>query len=135
MPDLELVRQLDPLGCGVACVAMVAGVDYASALAVFDDSERAQRGTEWAGQMKALRKLGVLSAVTFPWGDLENGEWIPFAASDRHIVMLVPPAPVRAHCVVLYGGKVYDPHRGILGVLPEGEAWHAISCWRVNRDT
>lgn len=58
------IRQKDPLGCGVACVAMVTGRDYATVRQMFLDAQIGTRkgrplATNFTELQKALALLGV----------------------------------------------------------------------------
>ncbi len=58
---MKLVKQLDPKGCGVACVAMVAGISYEEAKRVlFPNHQRHKRSfaSDTPDLRRALRSLG-----------------------------------------------------------------------------
>ena len=55
---MKRVAQLDPNGCGVACVAMLAGVSYRSACALMFPDKRGNY-TSHAQLRKALRRYGI----------------------------------------------------------------------------
>jgi hypothetical protein len=57
---MRRVVQKDEMGCGVACVAMLAGVHYREALEVFDNQESAISNGNYAPALRlALTKLGL----------------------------------------------------------------------------
>ena len=61
---MRRVRQLTEMGCGVACVAMVAEVDYFTAYAaIFGLSEPKDHSTEAADLRRGLRRLGIRAAA------------------------------------------------------------------------
>ena len=61
---MRRVRQLTEMGCGVACVAMVAGVDYFTAYAaIFGLTEPKDHSTEATDLRRGLRRLGVKTAA------------------------------------------------------------------------
>lgn len=57
---MRLVRQVTPYGCGVACVAMVAGVSYwAACEAIFGPKPPRRHSTYTADLRRGLNRLGI----------------------------------------------------------------------------
>jgi hypothetical protein len=55
---MKIITQEHPMGCGVACVAAVAGVSYKDALAVVKAEHAIGRGFYCAELVRALKELG-----------------------------------------------------------------------------
>lgn len=62
------VQQRTKNDCGVACVAMLAGVSYEIAKAAFDFKRRRTMRTTAEDCINALRKLGIATERFFPLG-------------------------------------------------------------------
>lgn len=68
---MKLRHQLTPYGCGVACVAMIAGVGYWTACAAIFGTEPPDRHSTHAADLRrGLKRLGIALADRLrPLGD------------------------------------------------------------------
>lgn len=118
---MRLVRQLTPYGCGVACVAIVAGVDYWTACeAIFGAEPPDDHGTETGDLRRGLSRLGVRSAPRLlalagrPCSDLATDAivkvnlrqdgWWHWVVWDLHRQRIIDPMkrPYRRHRPISY---------------------------------
>jgi len=107
LSKLRYVRQEDPMGCGVACVAMAASVPYSMARSlVWEENEH----TSWMDIGRALHKLNYLTAWTFSHGEI----WPLRPFAPLHILQFdsFPERKGVAHYVVwTHDERIYDPAR------------------------
>jgi hypothetical protein len=131
---LRHVRQQDPFGCGVACVAMLTGQTYADALAQMGPLHAAgaahyqtNGGTHY-DWFKALARLGYAVQFLFRHG---HEVWPLPPWAPAHIVQ------VGNHVVVLLpSGDVFDPAcpagaRRILSDYPVDRIFSMAGVFRV----
>jgi ABC-type bacteriocin/lantibiotic exporter with double-glycine peptidase domain len=112
---LRLVQQLDYTGCGIACVAMVAGVTYEQAkVAVKSRPNRAGNSTYYADLKWALDRFGVAYEMNGRRGFRFPG-WEEMPRRAILAVECEPPWPGNWHWVVYdtsrNGAVVLDPSR------------------------
>lgn len=112
MPSIRRVHQRDIYGCGVACVAMLAGVSYNHAKkAIFGDDLGGLyklRGTDHEAIARGLFNLGLDCAQTKLTGPIGLRSLRKPAA----LMFRWPNARSLVHCVVwdpAFGGRIVDP--------------------------
>jgi ABC-type bacteriocin/lantibiotic exporter with double-glycine peptidase domain len=145
---IRRVQQEHPMGCGVACVAMVTGQPYqevAALLSKWDGS----KGTTHTTIQELLHHYGFAHSILYSTCQFTNERrevWpgLPFADAG-HIVSV--DSPIGAHYVVwLRNGVVLDPARDgywklsdygrahhIIGVYPVQKMLHALGEYRATR--
>jgi hypothetical protein len=123
-PPLRLVRQEDANGCMIACLAMVAGLTYAAARALFHPwyfEQAAFNGFPLCDIESVLGELGYASIVRHEhchFAACDRAAWPPDPWADRHICSVVPASGRGTHGVVLRGdGAVLDPWAGPVASL------------------
>ena len=102
---IELVKQLEPLGCGVACLAMLTGKSYADVRQDFPNA--AEKGISIAAAEEWLRAhdfeietylhLGLLDPCLF--------RGLTLGCTPRW----TPENGCANHAIVVADGRVYDP--------------------------
>lgn len=108
------VRQEEPFGCGIACVAMVAGTTYAEVRALLGDWWTGRtRGMTHYVVFELLSHLGFACINSWHTNQLNyrpREPWPPEPLADVHIVMVNVSGG--SHFVVwLRDGTVWDPDR------------------------
>lgn len=133
-PAIQGVQQLDPSGCGVACLAMIAGISYTSARQTFNRlgynekrggkqpyasnfSELLQclrlheieaKQQRWPG-WEAISGTGIVKVKQWPGAPLRNWHWV---VVDRHPT---------------YGLAIHDPELPYTAYLNPGLGLPGIS--------
>ena len=111
---MRAVRQKHKTGCGVAAVAMVAGVKYDDALKAVHPNylKKKKYGTNWVQLREALLRLKV------KYGDFKRTKTpvsqLATAAKKACIVGVAERTRVNKYhyLVISKTGKVYDPYFG-----------------------
>lgn len=115
MTAVRHVRQEDPYGCGVACIAMLAGLTYAEARQAYS----AQYGEDRAAVIREGRGMvnveadAVLARLGFAVARRHRGvedasHWPPQPWGSAHLATVL--LPTGGHfVVVLADGSVLDP--------------------------
>ena len=139
MREIEHVRQKEPYGCGVACVAMIAGVPY--------DDVRALLGDWWSGRSSGMSHH-VLFELLFHFGFAvqnffrENQlryqprkPWPPDPTPAPICVALTITAQGGHFVVWLEDGTVLDPLReGTRTLADYEEVWQVVGVYEVSAD-
>lgn len=124
---IKPVVQLEPTGCGIACVAAIAGLSYAQAKAIAGSlgisAQDERLWSETAHVRKLLEHLGVktgraeqpfrswesvpdLAVLSIKW-HLEKGRpfwhWVVFVRDDRGARVLDPRKGLRRHVRTDFG--------------------------------
>lgn len=106
---MQLVRQEHRMGCGAACIAMIHGVTYEQAIAMFPGVDFEKNGIGWMQADSLLGDLGYavrrIYAKNHLWQDRE--EWPPPPFAKVHLCQVVTSM---CHFVVMdSSGVVLDP--------------------------
>jgi ABC-type bacteriocin/lantibiotic exporter with double-glycine peptidase domain len=108
---MRRVVQKTEMACGIACVAMLAGVHYRKALEAFDDQESAETNGNYAPALRlALTRLGLRPSQRLkrfrgydalkqnailkvnPYNNGKDWHWVAWDASGKRILdPLEPP--------------------------------------------
>jgi hypothetical protein len=114
---MRAVKQKHPTGCGVAAVAMAAGVKYDDAMRAVHPNHQQKRvfGCKWNDVRRGLRKFGIKHE---PLRRLKvNMNALAFAAKTTKTACIVGVAEKTRvkdwhYLVISKTGKVYDPYYG-----------------------
>lgn len=106
--NIRHVRQEDPYGCGLACLAMLTEQTYRQVQAAFAGHDRGI--IDWAVQAY-LADNGYAVAWKYPnriYNNQMRADWPPALWADVHIAQVQMPAGSH-FIVVLRDGSVLDP--------------------------
>lgn len=108
---MKWVKQEEVMGCGVACLAMVLGEDYATAFLRLNRIEFTTRGLTHQALDRALARAGY-AVQRKCWQDFK--EWPPKPFAPVHIcrmrtMEMVGTTRVHHYVVMDEKGTIYDP--------------------------
>lgn len=102
---MNSVTQLDPLGCGAACISFITGKNYAEVVTLLGQSQAEHRGFYCGELIAVLSKLGISYTYKYikPW--LRNRIY-----QNKAIVFIKRSESYPAgHYLVRYKGQWMDP--------------------------
>lgn len=102
-PTIQLVKQPDTYGCGLACIAMIAHMSYEEVKDLAGDALATREGCRPELLWYLLSYLGFHCQIRLR----ANHEKWPVFDSDYHILLV--NASFSPHWVLLHEGKIFDP--------------------------
>lgn len=129
--SIQWVQQEDAMGCGIACVAMIAGISYQSVAVMVSQPIRQQGMTHYT-VMDLLHRFAIPYQFLWRTDQLRQAQrnpWPPLPFANAHIVQ------VDNHYIVwTLDNKILDPARPIPLPLDAYETPRSIlGCWPISQ--
>lgn len=129
---LKYVPQQTGVDCGVATLAMLAGVTYKAALRLLSKKARdkiaAGIGINHCELEAALRKCGFVAFIalheSYANGERRRGVWPPEPVGFRHVVSSQNPEGTHHFSAMDVNGRVFDPSNPSVADL---SAFHKVN--------
>lgn len=116
MKNIVLVRQEHPWGCGLACLAMLLGVEYSALFKTRYAHINFETSVGISNFLMAeeLTELGFAYSKLwrFKSGNIERTPWPPQPWADVHLIMIELQCRKSHWALWLRDGRVFDPYYG-----------------------